>query len=94
MTSIAAVLTSQGLACDYCTDSVAMQGNPPTDGMFVLGDPVSPGFTSIQDRGRCLSIQLVLDDGAVAVGDCLSVLRAGAGAFRPTRPRRVGGRGR
>ena len=78
MPIIAAVLTSQGLACDYCTDSVAMRANPVTDGMFVLGDPVSPGFRSIQDRGRCLSIQLVLDDGTVAVGDCLSVLRAGA----------------
>ena len=78
MVKISQVLASVGWACDYYTDSVAMDAGPPTDGLFVLGDPVTPGFAAIHERARCLNVQLVLDDGSVGLGDCLSVIRSGA----------------
>lgn len=74
---ISHVLASVGLACDYYTDSVAMAAGPPTDGLFVLGEPATPGFTAIHQRASCLNLQLLLDDGSVGLGDCLSVIRSG-----------------
>jgi methylaspartate ammonia-lyase len=86
-TRIADVIGSVGLACDYYTDSAAMQAKPLRDGLFVHGRPVTEGFEAIHQRARCLSIQLVLDDGSVGVGDCLSVIRSGAvNRAAPLRP--------
>ncbi|MGW2651438.1 methylaspartate ammonia-lyase [Streptomyces sp. NPDC001393] len=77
MTKISQVLASVGLACDYYTDYVAMDADRRSDGVFVLGKPVTPGFTSIHERARSLNIQLLLEDGSVGLGDCVSVIRAG-----------------
>jgi methylaspartate ammonia-lyase len=71
------VLSSIGLACDYYTDSAASDRGV-SDGLFVAGDPVTPGFSSIHERARCLNLQLLLEDGSVGLGDCLSVIRSGA----------------
>jgi methylaspartate ammonia-lyase len=86
-TRIADVIGSVGLACDYYTDSAAMQAEPLRDGLFVNGRPLTDGFEAIHQRARCLNIQLVLDDGSVGLGDSLSVIRSGAvNRAAPLRP--------
>jgi methylaspartate ammonia-lyase len=86
-TRIADVIGSVGLACDYYTDSAAMQAKPPRDGLFVHGRPLTDGFEAIHQRARCLNIQLLLDDGSAGLGDCLSVIRSGAvNRAAPLRP--------
>src|SRR5437763_402084 len=54
-----------------------MDAGPAVDGLFVQGEPVTPGFHALRERARCLNLQLVLDDGTVGLGDCLSVIRSG-----------------
>lgn len=84
MPRIARLLPTVGLACDYLTDAAALADNPPSDGLFYEGAPVTEGFTAIVQRASCLNLQLVLDDGLVGLGDCVSVIRAGAhGRGRP-----------
>ena len=67
-----------GLACDYYTDVAAMAEGPPKDGLFFLAAPVTRGFNAIRERARCVNVQLILDDGTVGLGDCLSVIRSGS----------------
>ena len=47
------------------------------DGFVYLGEPVTPGFRSIRQKGESVSVMLVLDDGQVAYGDCSGVQYAG-----------------
>jgi methylaspartate ammonia-lyase len=58
-------------------------GLPVRDGFSYLGDPVTPGFKTIRTPTEAGSILLVLSDGQVATGDCLSVQYAGAGGRSP-----------
>jgi methylaspartate ammonia-lyase len=78
MARLARLLATEGLACDYYKDVAALDGDPAADGLFFIGDPITEGFSAIKERARCLSLQLVLDNGAVGRGDCLSVIRAGS----------------
>ncbi|MGP8847270.1 methylaspartate ammonia-lyase, partial [Enterobacter hormaechei] len=41
------------------------------------------GFTSVRQAGECVSVQLILENGAVAVGDCAAVQYSGAGGRDP-----------
>ncbi|SUG56742.1 Methylaspartate ammonia-lyase [Salmonella enterica subsp. diarizonae] len=50
---------------------------------FYTGAPVTPGFTSVRQAGECVSVQLILENGAVAVGDCAAVQYSGAGGRDP-----------
>jgi methylaspartate ammonia-lyase len=87
MTRISRLVASVGLACDYVTDFDALAGGAERDGLFYTGRPVTRGFNAITERARCLNLQLLLDDGSVALGDCLSVIFSGAhgreGPFLP-----------
>ena len=67
------VLTSPGLTGFYTDDQGAIKAGAKRDGFVYSGSPVTPGFTSIRQPGRSLSVQLVLSDGQVAYGDCATV---------------------
>jgi methylaspartate ammonia-lyase len=76
-----------GLAGDYYKDVAALETEPPRDGLFFVGEPITPGFTAIRERAGCLNLQLLLDDGTVGLGDCISVIRSGShDRDRPLRP--------
>jgi methylaspartate ammonia-lyase len=70
-------VASPGLTGFYSDDQEAIRRGAEEDGLVYLGEPVTPGFTSIRQRGESVSIMLVLDDGQVAFGDCASVQYAG-----------------
>ena len=55
-----------------------MAEGPPKDGLFFRAAPVTRGFNAIRERARCVNVQLILDDGTVGLGDCLSVIRSGS----------------
>ncbi|MYW96181.1 methylaspartate ammonia-lyase [Amycolatopsis rubida] len=78
MTEVERLLGSVGLACDYYKDVAAIASRPPRDGLFFDGLPVTPGFGAIRERAHCLNLQLLLADGSVGLGDCLSVIRSGS----------------
>lgn len=44
---------------------------------FYTGEPVTQGFNAVRQAGECVSVQLILENGAVAVGDCAAVQYSG-----------------
>lgn len=78
------VVLSKGLTGFYFDDQKAIrQGNYTENGLSYDGEPVTPGFTSIRQAGESVSVQLILDDGQVAYGDCAAVQYSGAGGRDP-----------
>ena len=83
---ITRALASAGVAAAYCTDQRAIQKGAPVDGLFVGGDPVLDGFRSPREVPEAICLQLVLDDGQVAIGDGTGVSFPGrAGVDPPVR---------
>ncbi|WP_210492404.1 methylaspartate ammonia-lyase [Microvirga antarctica] len=80
---IADALFSLGLSGYVHRDLAAIKGGAVADGMLFAGKPVSPGFRSIVEACRTVSIMLVLEDGQVAFGDCADVILAGIGGRDP-----------
>ena len=52
-------------------------------GFLYIGEPMTEGFEKIRVPGEAISIQLVLDNLDVAVGDCAAVQYSGAGGRDP-----------
>lgn len=78
------VVLSKGLTGFYFDDQRAIrQGNYQENGIAYLGEPVTPGFSKIRQAGESVSVQLVLEDGQVAYGDCAAVQYSGAGGRDP-----------
>ncbi len=78
------VVLSKGLTGFYFDDQKAIrQGNFVENGLAYDGDPVTPGFTSIRQAGESVSVQLILENGQVAYGDCAAVQYSGAGGRDP-----------
>lgn len=67
----------------YADDQAAIRAGAGHDGFRYLGDPVTPGFTSIRQPGEALSVMLLLEDGSVEYGDCAAVQYSGAGGRDP-----------
>ncbi|NLL43239.1 MAG: methylaspartate ammonia-lyase [Firmicutes bacterium] len=78
------VVLSKGLTGFYFDDQkVIRQGNYVENGLSYDGEPATPGFTKIRQAGESISVQLVLEDGQVAYGDCAAVQYSGAGGRDP-----------
>jgi methylaspartate ammonia-lyase len=73
------ILTVPGRTGFFADDQLAIRAGAKHDGFGYVGDPVTPGFSTIRQPGEALSVLLMLDDGDVAYGDCASVQYAGAG---------------
>lgn len=81
---IKSVVLSKGLTGFYFDDQRAIRsGNFKENGLAYDGKPVTPGFTSIRQAGESVSVQLVLENGQVAYGDCAAVQYSGAGGRDP-----------
>ena len=72
-----------GYSSFYFDDQQAIKNGAAHDGFAYVGAPVTPGFTAIRQAGECVSVLLVLENGAVAVGDCAAVQYSGTGGRDP-----------
>ncbi|AFV12219.1 methylaspartate ammonia-lyase [Thermacetogenium phaeum DSM 12270] len=77
------VLASPGLTGFFFDDQLAIKMGAREDGAAYRGEPRTPGFTSVRQRGESLSIMLLLSGGEVAYGDCAAVQYSGAGGRDP-----------
>jgi methylaspartate ammonia-lyase len=77
------VICSEGKTGFYFDDQRAIKNGAGHDGFAYVGEPVTPGFTSIRQAGESISVMLVLEDGQVAYGDCAAVQYSGAGGRDP-----------
>ncbi|MGP2542382.1 methylaspartate ammonia-lyase [Yersinia sp. 2541 StPb PI] len=76
-------LFTAGYSSFYFDDQQTIKNGAKLDGFIYQGKPVTEGFTSIRQAGECVNIQLILENGAVAVGDCAAVQYSGAGGRDP-----------
>ncbi|KPP96285.1 methylaspartate ammonia-lyase [Erythrobacter sp. HL-111] len=67
----------------FYDDQAAIRAGREMDGVAYLGEPLTPGFTSVREPARALGIGLVLEDGAVVWGDMVSVQYSGAAGRDP-----------
>jgi len=80
---VEAVHVVAGLGGAWCDDLAAIQAGARPDGFTYQGEPVTPGFGAVREPGGCLEVVLVLADGGLAVGDCVSVTYAGQAGRDP-----------
>lgn len=76
-------LFTAGNSSFYFDDQQAIKDGAGHDGFVYTGKPVTSGFTAIRQAGECVSIQLILENGSVALGDCAAVQYSGAGGRDP-----------
>ncbi|NMA05578.1 MAG: methylaspartate ammonia-lyase [Acholeplasmataceae bacterium] len=77
------VLFTKSYTGFYFDDQKAIKKGATLDCFNYEGNPVTPGFTSVRQPGEAISIQLVLENGLVAKGDCAAVQYSGAGGRDP-----------
>ncbi len=77
------VVCSPGRTGFYFDDQRAIKQGAGHDGIFYTGNPVTEGFTSVRMAGESISVQIILEDGQVAYGDCAAVQYSGAGGRDP-----------
>ena len=80
-------LFTVGVSCFVHQDREAIRRGARPNGYLYDGNPIIPGFSTITQPAGTVSIQLLLEDGSVAFGDCADVILAGyAGRDRPFLP--------
>lgn len=77
------LIASAGVTGFYFDDQKAIKLGAEGDGFAYKGDPVTPGFTAVRQKGESISIMLILEDGQVAYGDCAAVQYSGVGGRDP-----------
>lgn len=73
------VILTRSYSGFYYDDQNAIKQGAQHDGFFYKGEPVTDGFKVIREPGEVISIQLVLEDGSVGLGDCVAVQYSGCG---------------
>ena len=77
------VFYSAGLTGFFFDDQRAIKRGAKHDGFTYIGDPVTPGFSRIRQRGESISIIIELENGRLACGDAAAVQYSGAGGRDP-----------
>jgi len=77
------VIASPGLTGFYFDDQKAIKCGVTQDGFTCCGEPQTPGFKAVRQRGESISVMLILEDGQVSSGDCAAVQYSGAGGRDP-----------
>lgn len=77
------VVYSKGKSGYFNKDLAAVKAGGKANGSFVEGPPLTPGYTAIVQAGAIISIQLVLEDGSVATGECADVIFSGLAGRDP-----------
>jgi methylaspartate ammonia-lyase len=83
MMRIADVVVSAGLGGFFFDDQAAIKAGAVRDGSTYAGTTVTPGFQRVREPAESVSVQLILDDGYIAVGDCASVQYVGVSGREP-----------
>ncbi len=73
------VIISKSYTGFFFDDQKAIKEGAINDGFLYIGKPSIQGFTSIRQKGEAISIQLVLENGMVGIGDCAAVQYSGTG---------------
>ena len=81
--SIADVLAVPVWGGYFADDQAAIGAGAERDGLAYRGAPVTPGCDAIRAPAEAVSVLLVLSDGHVAHGDCVSVQYGGVGGREP-----------
>ncbi len=81
--TIAALLAVPATGAYFADDQAAIKAGAVRDGLAYPGVPRTPGFDAIRAPAEAVSVLLILSDGHVAHGDCVSVQYAGAGGREP-----------
>ena len=77
------VICSAGRTGFYFDDQRAIKAGAKSDGAAYVGEPKTPGFTSVRQPGESISVMLVLEDCQNAHGDCAAVQYSGCGGRDP-----------
>ncbi|MBU1142344.1 MAG: methylaspartate ammonia-lyase [Firmicutes bacterium] len=67
----------------YFDDQKAIKKDAQKDGFLYIGEPLTEGFKEVRVPGEAISVQLVLENGLVGLGDCAAVQYSGAGGRDP-----------
>ncbi len=67
----------------FFDDQKAIKSGAKNDGAFYEGTPSTPGFTAVRQAGEAISVLFILENGAIAYGDCAAVQYSGAGGRDP-----------
>ncbi|MFK0003045.1 methylaspartate ammonia-lyase [Paenarthrobacter sp. NPDC090522] len=81
--TIVDVIASPGFGGFFFDDQAAIKAGARRDGAAYDGTTLTPGYTAVREPAESVSIQLVLDDGYIASGDCASVQYSGVGGREP-----------
>ena len=77
------LICSTGKTGFFFDDQKAIKSNAISDGAAYLGEPLTPGFSSVRQAGESISIMFILEDGQIAWGDCAAVQYSGAAGRDP-----------
>ncbi|MGV8962800.1 MAG: methylaspartate ammonia-lyase [Candidatus Saccharimonadaceae bacterium] len=77
------VICAPGKTGFFFDDQKAIKGGAKNNGAFYEGEPITPGFTSVRQAGESISVLFILENGAIAHGDCAAVQYSGAGGRDP-----------
>ncbi|MCL2381449.1 MAG: methylaspartate ammonia-lyase [Treponema sp.] len=80
---IANIVCSAGKTGFFFDDQKAIKAGAVADGAAYLGEPQTPGFSSVRQAGESISVMFILEDGQIAYGDCAAVQYSGAGGRDP-----------
>ena len=72
-----------GKSAFFFDDQAAIKGGAVHNGFIYKGEAVTPGFTHIRQAGEAISVCLLLQDGQLALGDCVAVQYSGSGGRDP-----------
>ena len=77
------VLFTKSYTGFYFDDQKAIKKDAHQNGFMYEGEPHTDGFKHIRVPGEAISIQLILENGDVGIGDCAAVQYSGAGGRDP-----------
>lgn len=77
------IICAPGKTGFFFDDQKAIKNGAHNDGAFYEGLPLTQGFSSVRQAGESIAVLFVLENGAVAHGDCAAVQYSGAGGRDP-----------
>ncbi len=77
------VVCAQGKTGFFFDDQKAIKAGAKNNGAFYEGQPLTEGFSSVRQAGESISVLFILENGAIAHGDCAAVQYSGAGGRDP-----------
>lgn len=77
------VICAQGKTGFFFDDQKAIKAGAKHDGAFYIGQPMTEGFTAVRQAGESISVLFILENGAIAHGDCAAVQYSGAAGRDP-----------